>query len=110
VAGEYLIAPDGTVRDKLFLPSYEHRASATEVIFRKLWRGRGRQRGGNQVERAGRDGNAIDRSRFSRSMNWVSALDIRLKARLAYLWQAAPEQLSRDGANPEGDLVDELTI
>jgi hypothetical protein len=32
--GEYLVAPDGTVRDKVFLPSYEHRASATEVIFR----------------------------------------------------------------------------
>jgi hypothetical protein len=32
--GEYLVAPDGTVRDKVFLPSYEHRASATEIIFR----------------------------------------------------------------------------
>jgi AhpC/TSA family/Disulphide bond corrector protein DsbC len=32
--GDYLVAPDGTVRDKLFLPSYEHRVSASEVIFR----------------------------------------------------------------------------
>ncbi|MGO9266158.1 MAG: hypothetical protein ACLQBA_14980 [Candidatus Binataceae bacterium] len=32
--GEYLLAPDGTVRDKVFLPIYEHRASATAVIFR----------------------------------------------------------------------------
>jgi Disulphide bond corrector protein DsbC/AhpC/TSA family len=32
--GEYLIAPDGTVRDKLFLPSYEHRPSASEVVLR----------------------------------------------------------------------------
>ena len=32
--GDYLIAPDGTVRDKLFLRSYEHRASASEVVLR----------------------------------------------------------------------------
>jgi len=41
--GEYLIAPDGTVRDKLFLPSYEHRASADRSNLPQLWRGRGRQ-------------------------------------------------------------------
>jgi hypothetical protein len=32
--GDYLIAPDGTVRDKLFLRSYEHRSSASEVVLR----------------------------------------------------------------------------
>jgi AhpC/TSA family len=32
--GDYLIAPDGTVRDKLFLPSYEYRASASQVVLR----------------------------------------------------------------------------
>ena len=32
--GDYLLAPDGTVRDKLFLPSYEHRASATALALR----------------------------------------------------------------------------
>jgi hypothetical protein len=32
--GYYLIAPDSTVRDKLFLPSYEHRPSASQVILR----------------------------------------------------------------------------
>lgn len=30
--GDFLIAPDGTVREKHFLPSYEHRASATIVL------------------------------------------------------------------------------
>lgn len=30
--GDYLIAPDGTVRDKLFLRNYEHRASASQVV------------------------------------------------------------------------------
>lgn len=32
--GDYLLAPDGTVRDKLFRRSYEHRASASEVVLR----------------------------------------------------------------------------
>jgi peroxiredoxin len=32
--GEYLIAPDGTVLDKVFLRSYEHRAVASEVVLR----------------------------------------------------------------------------
>jgi len=44
--GDFLIAPDGTVGDKLFLPSYEHRASASEVIFRNFGVGAG----GNSVE------------------------------------------------------------
>lgn len=32
--GDYLIAPNGTVRDKLFLPNYEHRASASQVVLK----------------------------------------------------------------------------
>jgi AhpC/TSA family/Thiol:disulfide interchange protein DsbD, N-terminal len=32
--GDYLIAPDGIVRDKVFLPSYEHRPSATQIAMR----------------------------------------------------------------------------
>jgi AhpC/TSA family/Disulphide bond corrector protein DsbC len=32
--GDYLIAPDGTVRDKLFMRSYELRPSASEVVLR----------------------------------------------------------------------------
>ena len=32
--GDFLIGPDGIVRDKLFLPSYEHRASATAIAMR----------------------------------------------------------------------------
>ena len=34
--GNYLIAPDGTVRDKVFLRNYEHRPSATEVVLRQF--------------------------------------------------------------------------
>jgi len=32
--GDYLIAPDGSVRDKLFLPNYEHRPSASQMTMR----------------------------------------------------------------------------
>jgi Disulphide bond corrector protein DsbC len=34
--GDYLIAPDGTVRDKLFLRSYEHRPAASAVVLRNF--------------------------------------------------------------------------
>jgi len=44
--GDFLIAPDGTVRDKVFLPSYEHRASASEITLRQY----GGRAGGNSVE------------------------------------------------------------
>ena len=43
--GDFLIAPDGTVRDKFFLRSYEHRASASEVVLRHF-----DGRGANSVE------------------------------------------------------------
>lgn len=39
--GDYLIAPDGTVRDKVFLPSYEHRRAASEVVQRNFGTGAG---------------------------------------------------------------------
>jgi hypothetical protein len=32
--GDYLIAPDGTVRDKLFLRDYQHRPSASQIVVR----------------------------------------------------------------------------
>jgi hypothetical protein len=32
--GDFLIASDGTVRDKLFLPNYEYRPSASQVLLR----------------------------------------------------------------------------
>lgn len=31
--GEYLLAPDGTVRDKLFLPDFETRPTASEILL-----------------------------------------------------------------------------
>jgi Disulphide bond corrector protein DsbC len=34
--GDYLLAPDGTVRDKAFLPSYEHRVASSAVILRNF--------------------------------------------------------------------------
>ncbi|MBV8054661.1 MAG: hypothetical protein JO071_05410 [Deltaproteobacteria bacterium] len=32
--GDYLISPGGTVRDKMFLPNYEHRPSASQMTMR----------------------------------------------------------------------------
>ncbi len=32
--GDYLLSCDGTVREKHFLPSYEHRASASQIVLR----------------------------------------------------------------------------
>jgi len=44
--GDYLIAPDGTVRDKLFLPDYQLRPSASAVVLRHF----GERVGGASVE------------------------------------------------------------
>ena len=44
--GNYLIAPDGTVHDKLFLPDYQLRPSAGEVLLRHF----GDTAGGNSIE------------------------------------------------------------
>jgi hypothetical protein len=43
--GDYLLAPDGTVIDKLFLRNYEHRASASQIAVRHY-----NDAGGNSVE------------------------------------------------------------
>ena len=34
--GEYLVAPDGRVADKVFLPSFEDRATASEVLLKNF--------------------------------------------------------------------------
>ena len=39
--GDYLIGPDGTVRDKLVLRNYEHRPSASQLILRNYGSGSG---------------------------------------------------------------------
>jgi hypothetical protein len=44
--GEYLVAPDGRVTDKVFLPSYQDRATASEVLLKDFGTGAG----GNAIE------------------------------------------------------------
>ena len=44
--GDYLVAPDRTVRDKLFLPSYEHRPSASQVVLKHF----SGETGGNSID------------------------------------------------------------
>jgi len=34
--GDYLIAPDGTVRDKVFLPDYQYRPTVSELMLRNF--------------------------------------------------------------------------
>lgn len=43
--GDYLLGADGTVREKLFLPDYQTRASAAEVLLRDF----GKTNGGHSV-------------------------------------------------------------
>ena len=89
--GDYLIAPDGTVRDKLFLPSYEHRPSATALALRDS----DSIAGGNSVE--------IDTGAFSATVTLsadrcfpgqelATALRIRLKP--------VGTSMARPSANP----------
>ena len=54
--GDYLIAPDSAVRDKLFLRSYEHRPSASQVVLRHF-----DNAGGNSVDSVARGHGAIGR-------------------------------------------------
>jgi hypothetical protein len=44
--GDYLIDPDRTVRDKVFLRNYEYRPSASQIVMRQY----GLRRGANSVE------------------------------------------------------------
>jgi AhpC/TSA family/Thiol:disulfide interchange protein DsbD, N-terminal len=34
--GDFLVGPDGTVRDKRFLPDYQHRPSASQLVLRNF--------------------------------------------------------------------------
>jgi hypothetical protein len=107
--GEYLIAPDGTVRDKLFLPSYEHRASATEVIFRNY----GADAGGNAVEiKTGVLDATVTLStdRAFPGHELGVALDIRLKPGWHIYGKPLPSNYRATELLFEGDLVDDLTI
>ena len=107
--GEYLIAPDRTVRDKLFLPSYEHRASATEVIFRNY----GADAGGNavEIETGVLDATvALSTDRAFPGHELGVALDIRLKPGWHIYGKPLPSSYRATELVFEGDLVDELTI
>ena len=107
--GEYLIAPDGTVRDKVFLPSYEHRASATEVIFRNY----GADAGGNGVEIKSSVLDAkvtLSTDRAFPGHELGVALDIRVKPGWHIYGKPLPSNYRATELTLEGDVVDELTI
>jgi hypothetical protein len=111
--GDYLIAPDGTVRDKLFLPSYEHRPSATALSLRNS----DGVAGGNSVE--------IDTDAFSATVTLsadrcfpgqelATALRIRLKPGWHIygqsLSQPLPGSYRRTELIFESPIVDEQSL
>ena len=77
--GDYLIAPDGIVRDKRFLPSYEYRPSAAALAMRN---GTAGGAGANSVEiDAGAFGATVSLSsdRCFPGQELATALNIRLR-------------------------------
>ena len=48
---EYLVAPDGTVIRKYFVPNYQHRVTASAVALREFGAAWRRRRDGNSAER-----------------------------------------------------------
>jgi hypothetical protein len=107
--GQYLIAPDGTVLDKLFLPSYEHRASATEIIFRNS----GVDGGANAVEIQTSVLKAkvtLSTDRCFPGQELGIALDIQLKPGWHIYGKPLPGSYRATELLLSGPLVDELTL
>ena len=107
--GEYLIAPDGAVRDKVFLPSYEHRASATEIIFRNC----GVDGGGNAVtlKTAVLDATVtLSTDRCFPGHELGVALDLQMKAGWHIYGKPLPLNYRALELSFEGPLADELVL
>jgi len=107
--GDFLIAPDGTVRDKLFLPSYEHRASASEVIFRNFGVGAG----GNSVEIKTEVLTAtitLSSDRCFPGQELGIALEIRLEPSWHIYGKPLPGAYRATELSFSGPLIDQLTL
>jgi hypothetical protein len=106
--GDYLIAPDGTVRDKMFLRSYEHRASASEIVLRHFDDAQG-----NSVELK-RD---VLEARVTLSTDQcfpgqelALSLDVRLKPGWHVYGKPLPSNYQTTELTIQGPLVDEQSI
>jgi len=107
--GDYLIAPDGVVRDKRFLPSYEYRPSATALALRNA----GGAASDNSVE--------IDAGAFSATVTLsadrgfpgqelATALRIRLKPGWHIYGKPLPDNYRPTELVFESPIVDEQSI
>lgn len=107
--GDYLIAPDGTVRDKLFLPNYEHRASASQVIMRHF---------GGKADRSSVEIKtdvltaivSLSADRCFPGQELGVTLQISLKTGWHIYGQPLPENYQAAQLTFEGPLVDEQSI
>lgn len=107
--GEYLIAPDGTVRDKLFLRNYEHRASATQIITRQ----NGGVSGGNSAEIKTDVLTAtvsLSTDRCFPGQELGIALDVQIKSGWHVYGKPLPEAYQALEVKFEGPLVDEQSL
>lgn len=107
--GDYLIAPDGTVRDKLFVPDYQRRGAASEVVLRNF----GADAGGNAA--------AIKTHVFDATVTLSSdrcfsgqelgvALDIRLKPGWHIYGSPLPSNYRPTELLFESDLIGEQSL
>ena len=107
--GDFLIAPDGTVRDKLFLPNYEHRASASEITLRHY----GGRAGGNSVEIKTDVLSAtvsLSTDRCFPGQELGVELEVHLKPGWHIYGKPLPENYQATELTFEGPLVDEQSL
>ncbi len=106
--GDYLIAPDGTVRDKLFLPNYEHRPSASQIAMRH-----GSGAGANSVEIKTDVLNArisLSTDRCFPGQELGVTLDVRLEPGWHIYGEPLPKSYQSTLLQFEGPLVGELSL
>ncbi len=107
--GEYLLAPDGTVRDKLFLRNYEYRPSASQMALRHY----GDRQGGSSVE-IKTDVLTATVSLSSDRCFPAQELGVELEVHLKPGWhiygQPLPKNYQATELTFEGPLIDEQSL
>ncbi len=107
--GDFLIAPDGTVRDKLFQRNYEHRASASEITLRHY----GGRAGGNSVDIESDVLSAtvsLSTDRCFPGQELGVELEVHLKPGWHLYGKPLPDNYQATDLTFEGPLVDEQSL
>jgi AhpC/TSA family/Disulphide bond corrector protein DsbC len=106
--GDFLIAPDGTVRDKFFLRSYEHRPSASEVVLRHF---DGADANSVEIKSGPVSATvALSTDRCFPGQELGLALDLRLEPGWHVYGRPLPAQYQAVELNLEGPLVAEQSL